>query len=402
MTMDINFSVGGAEGAPFAEHERIGAPRTIFRSDALGGWVVSSYEDVKNVISNAKLFSNEKTPLSEAFGPEAMLVDDTPRHHKVRNVWAKPASVSGVAGIAGDIERVFDEIFVPVAGRLHAGETVELVGIFEEFTSELITILMGIPSDRKQDFLLWNRVISDASVLPLDKNSPLFAKRAADKENVFAYLRTQVKDRRERLANGEELTDLISLMVAAEGRDGITEAIALDNLLNLLLGALDTSVRWMGNILMVLSRHPEILTAVRADRGLLLQTVEEVMRLESVVQLTMRIVRGDDVVVGGEHLKAGDFIYMLTGAANRDPEVFERAYEFDIYRKPKLHLGFGFGMHQCLGMNIARKEAIIMLNRLFDLVPSFEIAEHNYGETWMLWGPKSLKVRATGNGISHI
>jgi hypothetical protein len=53
-------------------------------------------------------------------------------------------------------------------------------------------------------------------------------------------------------------------------------------------------------------------------------------------------------------------------------------------------------------MNIARKEAIIMLNRLFDLVPSFEIAEHNYGETWMLWGPKSLKVRATGNGISHI
>ena len=329
-----------------------------------------------------------------------MLVDDTPRHHKVRNVWAKPTSMSGIAAMAGDIEMIVDTLVVPVAERLHAGDTINLVGVFEDLTSELITVLMDIPRARKYDFLKWNRVISDAAVIPLDDNNPIFPLRNEYKASVFDFLRTQVQDRRERLARGEEPQDLISLMVAANS-EGITESVVLDNLLNLLLGALDTSVRWMGNIFMVLDRHPQILAEIRADRSLIPQAIEEVMRVESVVQRNLRITRNENTEIGGQKLKAGDLVYMLTGAANRDPAAFDRPGEFDIRRKPKIHLGFGFGMHQCLGMNIARKEVVILLNRLFDLVPAFEIVASDYGPTWVLWGPLRLMVRATADNTSQ-
>ena len=131
-----------------------------------------------------------------------------------------------------------------------------------------------------------------------------------------------------------------------------------------------------------------------ADRSLLPQALEEVMRVESVVQLTLRIVRNDGIELGGQLLKAGDFVYAMPGAANRDPLVFERPGEFDIFRKPKLHLGFGFGMHQCLGMSIARKEALTFFNHLFDTLPNLGITECDYGPAWTLWGPNKLVVHS--------
>jgi cytochrome P450 len=84
----------------------------------------------------------------------------------------------------------------------------------------------------------------------------------------------------------------------------------------------------------------------------------------------------------------------MPAAANRDPQVFERSGEFDIARKPKLHLGFGFGMHQCLGMNIARKEVLTMVTHLLDDLPPLQIIECDYGLSWALWGPAKLVVRA--------
>ena len=392
--MNVNFSVMPPEGTPFAELERIRAKGPIFWSDSIYGWVASSYDDVKKVISDSAKFANEGTPMAQAFGAEAMLVIDTPLHHKIRAVWAKPASMSGVAAMAGDIEQVADNLVQPLAARLKAGEEVELVGLFEALVSEMITHLMDIPSRYKADLLDWNRVISDLAVVKLDESDPRFKQRLDAKTGVFALLRETVQDRRERLARGEEPRDLVSLMVGAEGNDGISQSIVLDNLLNLVLGALDTTVRWMGNVVVVLHRHPDVLAAIRADRSQLAQAVEEVLRLESPVQATMRIVKHDGIELAGQTLKAGEFVYAINAAANRDPNAFERPCEFDIYRKPKLNLSFGFGMHQCLGMNIARKEVQTIIGKLIDLLPPLDISEIDYGSSWSLWGPHKLVVRA--------
>lgn len=390
---DIDLTIRPEAGVPPAEHEQARARGAVNWSDTLNGWVVSAYDDVKKVLSDSANFSNENTPIAQAFAPEAMLVNDTPLHHKIRAVWAKPASVSAVASKADAIQEIVDGLLVPVASRLRQGETVDLVRVFEAFTGEVITALMDVSRDKSDQFQAWNRVISDNSVLVLEESDPRYAQREAAKEEIYTLLRAEIARRRPLIEAGEQADDLVSLMMAAEGHDGITPQIALGNLLNLFTGALDTTVRWLGNSVVALLGHPEVLAEVKQDRALLGQALEEVLRRESVVQLTLRIVK-NDMRFHDKALKAGDFIYALPGAANRDPDVFENPEAFDIHRKPKLQLGFGFGLHQCLGMNIARKEVSIFVGRMFDLLPEIEIVDCDYGATWSLWGPATLQVRA--------
>jgi cytochrome P450 len=200
--MDVDFSTMPSEGNPFAEQDRARSAGPIFWSDALHGWVVTNYVDVKNVISDPVNFCAENTPLAQAFGAEAMLVIDSPLHHKMRAVWAKPASLSGVAAIADDMDRVAGGLIQPLAPRIEAGEEIELVELFEAYVSEMITKLMDIPSHYKTNLLGWNRVISDLAVLALDESDPRFKQRLEAKEAVYALLHKAIADRRERFALG--------------------------------------------------------------------------------------------------------------------------------------------------------------------------------------------------------
>ena len=131
--MNVDFSTMPHEGTPFAEQDRARAAGPIFWSDSLHGWVVTAYQDVKKVISDSVNFSAENTPLAQAFGAEAMLVVDSPLHHKMRAVWAKPASLSGVAAMATEMDKVVDSLIrtscsAPEGGRSYrAGPPVRSV-----------------------------------------------------------------------------------------------------------------------------------------------------------------------------------------------------------------------------------------------------------------------------------
>jgi cytochrome P450 len=396
--MDFDFRPG--EGLPFAAHERIRARGEVFWSDTLCGWIVSSHSGVKTVLGDSETYASEGSPLAEAFSPQAMLVTDSPLHHTIRNVWAKAASIPGAKARGGAFREIVDRLIYPVAARLNAGETVELVGVFEDFTAEVITLLMGLSREYRRNFQKWNRAISDAAALALSKDDPRYVQRDEARKEVYEFLHGEVLKRQERFAKGEPPDDLIGMMVAAEGYEGITESIALDNLLNLFLGALDTTVKWLGNIVTVLHRYPRVWAEVKADRSLLPQAIEEVMRLETVVQVTTRLVRRNGVELAGQMLKASDVVYVLPGVANRDPAVVERPEVFDIRRGYKPHLGFGFGMHHCLGVNIARMEVLCFIERCFDILPKFKIVECDYGTSWSIWGPVSLQLRANDTGMS--
>lgn len=394
--MDIDLTVRSGAG-PSAEHERLRAQGGAVWSDALNGWLITSYDGVKQVLSDARSFTNEGTPVARSFAPEAMLVTDSPLHHKIRAVWAKATALPAASGMADPMQTMADDLLLHAAARLNAGETLDLVPLFEHFTSEVITLLMDIPRDRSGDFQRWNRTISDAALGTLEKSGTGDAGQVARAE-VYAFLAEEAEKRRARFAAGEQPGDMIALIVAAEGVGDITPSIALDNLVNLFLGALDTTVRWLGNCVVALHRLPDVAAQVRADRALLPRAIEEVMRLDTVIQLTQRIVRADGLVVDGQALQAGQNIYALPGAANRDPAVFANPHGFDLMRRAKLHMGFGFGMHQCLGMNIARQEAVTFIGRMLDLLPALEIAQCHYGPTWSLWGPQVLMVQAAAKG----
>ncbi len=391
--MDIDLTLQPGDGRPVTEFERLRSMGPIFRSDSLGGWLVFSYEDVRAVLSATSRFTSEGTPISHAFGREAMLVvDDTTRHHHMRAVWAKQVAARALDERAAQIERIVRRLLEPVAAAVRDGKSVDLVPVFQSFTGEVITWLMGLPAERIGDLLRWNRALSDTPVLDMAPDSPALARHLATRKEVLTFLHAALTDRTERLSAGEPPVDLVASVAAAVGSNGITPAIALDNLLNLFIGAVDTTVKWLGNIVTVLHRHPQALAEIRRDPGLLPKAAEEVMRFETAAQLLMRLVKSDGTVLAGRELEAGERIYVLPGAANRDPAVFDEPDRFDIHRRPVPHLGFGSGLHHCLGANIARKEVTTFVRALLEMIPDARLVEVDYGVSWALWGPVRLLI----------
>jgi cytochrome P450 len=161
--------------------------------------------------------------------------------------------------------------------------------------------------------------------------------------------------------------DLVSELVRAEIDGDVLADEEIYSFLMLLLPAgVETTYRSTGNLLHLLLTHPDQLEAVRADRSLLPQAIEEGLRMEPPLLLTSRLAIRDGEL-GGVPVKAGAFVTPMLGAANRDPRRYPEPDRFDIFRDPKQHISFGNGPHMCLGMHLARMETRIAIDALLDL-----------------------------------
>jgi cytochrome P450 len=263
---------------------------------------------------------------------------------------------------------------------------------FQEYVAQVIAWMFEVPQDCVADLKRWNRQFSDSPALGAPKESLEWARHMAAKAEVHDFLHAVMLDRRRRAAAGERLEDLVSLMVAAEGRNGVTPENAADNLMNFFLGALDTTVKWLGNMVVFLHQRDDVLQEVKRRREQLPAVMEEVMRLETVAQSLMRITRSD-TGLGGAELHAGDPVIVMLGAANRDPAVFDDPTSFRLDRGGAPNLGFGFGFHHCLGAATARQETRSFLEVLLEALPNLEVVRLEYGPSWAVWGPRSLEVR---------
>lgn len=292
---------------------------------------------------------------------------------------------AGEGTVEGNAARVLGE----VQSRLETGEAVDFIALFQRFLLEFISNSFSIPRDRLEPVARWSKMSADTPALGLEEGSPDQQRHLAAKQDVLDLIRDQVADRKERFRKGEQSEDLTSLMVAAEGRSGITEAMVRDNLFNFVLGALDTTEKWMGNIVITLCTDTRLRELLRADRSLIEPAINEIMRVNTVAQVIVRRVK-EDVALGSQQLKAGELVFVMLGAANRDPAEFENADAFDIHRPIKPNLGFGF--HHCLGINIARQEALSFINILLDTFPNLRIVVCDYGNSWALWGPRRLEL----------
>jgi cytochrome P450 len=327
-------------------------------------------------------------------------VTDSAVHGAVRALWAKPFSAPNVAARRSELERLATEILAPEAERIHSGETVDLVPLFEAFAGKVVLSLLSLTGATEKDFHRWYKLVLDSAAFSITPDSPLYSARTKAKAEIYAMLEGEVEDRLARLSSGDAGSDLVFLIAASEGRDGISRTVILDNLFNVFAGGADTTVRWMGNAVAILARHPDALAELRANPALLPQALEEVMRFRSVTRFAIRTVCDDGVELGGQPMRRGDTVYLLTSAANHDPAVFDQPERFDIHRKARPHLGFSHGMHKCIGINLARVEAQAFLGRFFAMMPEFEIVEVQHGDESVVRGPEKLIVRQASSGRS--
>lgn len=360
---------------------------------SLGGWTVKSYDLVRQALRDPQRFTSEGGAIAENLAGQAMLVTDSPVHDAVRGLWAKSFSGGTAAARRQELEVMADSLLEPALSELQRGVIVDLVPLFKEFAGKVVLDLLNFSRVSESDFRRWYELVLDSAAFSIPSDHPLYSERCQAKAEIYEVLRAEVADRRERLERGEEPTDLVSLIVGAEDCAGITGTVILDNLFNLFTGGADTTVRWMGNSVVTLYGDRPALEEVRANPLLLPQALEEVMRLKSVTRFAVRMVRTDGVELAGQPLSRGDTVYLLTSSANHDPTVFSNPERFDIHRKEKPHLGFGYGMHQCIGMNFARVEAQALIGRLITAAPELEIAEVEYGDDTVVRGPQHLGVR---------
>jgi cytochrome P450 len=211
-------------------------------------------------------------------------------------------------------------------------------------------------------------------------------------ESMAELFRSLIDDRR---ANPREdaLTRMITLEVDGET---LTEDELVASMMMIGNGAQETTAHLLSNGLLAVQENPEVASKLSADTGGLVETaVEEFLRYDSPVLSTGRLVTRD-VELGGQSLKAGDRVFAVLAAANRDPAVFDEPDEIRLDGRPNGHLAFSKGVHFCLGAPLARLEAQIAFAQLLERFPSLTLAESKESIPWtnsmVTRGPLRLPV----------
>lgn len=317
-------------------------------------FTVVSYAAVEQVMNDPTTFSSR--PLRELLANYGPLLSgmDPPGHAPYRKVLQKvfrPAVV----------QQWGDDIVAPVIDGLVEGFSAtgraELVEEFcRPFPFEVICRLLRLPAE---DIDVFYR-------LTMAQIATLNAGEASEK--LARYFTRLVRDR-----SAEPGDDLISAVATAEiDGEPIPHDVVISFLLQLMSAAGETTFRSMSVLLTGLLIHGEHLDAIRADRDLVPQAIEEALRWDGPVLTTPRSTTRD-VVLDGVPVPANSVLNVSLGAANRDPAVFSSPDEFDIFRDRHRHFGFAFGAHNCLGQQLARIEINRAMNALLDALPGLRL-----------------------------
>jgi cytochrome P450 len=315
-------------------------------------WAVFRYEDVSRVFRDPKHFSSEgyNETIGLVMGPTILGMMGTP-HREHRNLVAN-------AFKERSLQRWEPEFIAPVCHQLideviDEGHADLVRALTFEFPVRVIVRILGLPAEDLEMFKrLSMQLIGIAGNMETGFNASLALQE---------YFQAQIDARRSKPTD-----DVINDLVTAEvdGEKLTDEAIV--SFLRLLLPAgVETTYRSSGNLLYLLLTHPEQLAAVRRDRSLVPQAIEEGLRRETPLTNVARFATSD-VEMGGKVIPEGATVGVCMGSANHDETRWDNAEAFDIFRPPVPHISFAAGPHVCLGMHLARLETRVALNVVLD------------------------------------
>lgn len=384
---------------PYPAYRRLRAEYPLYWSRHWGVWVVSRYEDVVAILRDPARFSSsgrfntllELLPPDEAatlgpiarFGRGAFNVDP-PAHTGLRRVLRDAFGPAVIAGLRPRVEATVHALL----DRAEAGGSIDVVrDLALPLPVAIVCDLLGVDEDDREGFEGWAEAVLD--FLALGTTEPQRARRAAAAFQAMEVRFQGLLSSRRRTPRD----DLLSLMAVATGIGAIAPEDAPLLAAELMIAGHHTTKDLIANAVISLARVPEARARLRAEPGLWPSAVEEVLRFESSIQRGWRRVT-EDVILHGLRLRAGDLVFLMLGAANRDPAVFPDPDRFDPRRSPNRHLSFGYGIHLCIGAPLARLEAPIALEALNRRFPT--LAPSSAAIDWYpsihIRGPRTLPV----------
>jgi len=341
-------------------------------------WLLTGDRVIRKALLDFDRFTVEGTVVEDLFGADAFIsMDDRNRHNQLREVWADAFRPVALKTFRPTVAKIVDDLLDPVTEKLNDGEFVDLTdSVCRSLPTLVIALMMGVPQEMLADVVRWSDAMAGggASYLNDAAREAAIRDREEAKRGLADYLCQLI-----RLRRGDPGDDLISIMVKSDAAKALADAQLVQNLRQLLFAGNETSGRWLGHIFLTYAQYPDVQHELAGDRKLILAANEEVMRWQGVIGTLPRRLRGGPIDIGGIQLADGDHVTCLVGTANRDPASFENPDTFDIHRKPQPNLGFGVGLHNCLGAVLARMEAELAVNALLDRVAGFVVvAPHRY------------------------
>ena len=358
---------------PYPLYRRLRSEDPVHWDPFLHAWVVTSYADVVTVLLR---FSARATPTPEhlqavglsALTPVAqvmvrqMLFMDAPAHTRIRGLASQAFTPRRVERLRAHIQDIVDGLLdrVAPAGRM------DVIGDFANPLPAIVSAeMLGVPTSDHQQLKIWSADFAEA--LGAFQHDPERAvKILKATEEMIAYFQSAILEQRRHPHDG-----LIHAFMTAEiDGDRLTDDEVVANCIITMVGGQETTTNLIGNGILTLLRNPSELARVVGDATLIPSTVEELLRYESPSQQTTRIAP-EDLVLGGKHIRAGQAVIAVMGAANRDPERFPDPDRLDVARTDNRHLAFGWASHFCFGAPLARLEGQIafatILRRLANL-----------------------------------
>ncbi|MFI0400568.1 MAG: cytochrome P450 [Thiolinea sp.] len=340
-----------------------------------GSYFLTRYEDIQCVYKNPKLFSSDKQrEFQPKYGNSALyehhttslVFNDPPLHTRVRKLIAGALHPKALENLEPGLIQCVDSLLAKMQGKTQ-------VDLIEDYAMhipiEIIGNLLGIPHEERAPLRGWSLAILGALE---PKISPEVFKHGNQAVIEFLlYLEDLIA--RRRAEPGDPEKDVLTRLMQGEEGESLTHQELLHNCIFLLNAGHETTTNLIGNSLYALLEHPEQKQRLLEQPELIHSAVEEFLRFESSNQLGNRISTAE-TEIAGITLPAQTQITLCIGAANRDPERFSEPDKLDIQRTQNRHLAFGSGIHQCVGLNLARMEGRIAIRQFLKCYPNYRLA----------------------------
>lgn len=350
------------------------APVCEGRIKVLRAWLLSRYDDCTVMLKDPRFVRNRSTargggrrtpvplPKSVQLLAHSMIVEDEPAHHRLRSLVQKAFTSSALARIEPRIEALTHELL----DAIPKGRSVDLMPAYAlPIPVTVIKELVGVADADMPRFKDSMRVLSDGL-----SGWSIVRTMFWDLRQTVRFVRQMIEVKRRHPAD-DVLTGLIE---AEEAGSRLSEEELVSLVFLLIIAGYETTVHLITNGVAALLEHPEQLARLRADPTLMESAVEEILRYRGPVQSTKPGYATEDVTLHGVTIPKGATVFPLLGAANHDPRAFDAPERFDVARTPNKHLGFGRGIHFCLGAPLARMETRIALTALLERSPDLRLA----------------------------
>jgi cytochrome P450 len=393
LSFALNDGIYFSQPFPLFADLRRNAP--VFYSQSLGGWVVTRYSDVSEILHNHEDYSSkgrvlhlinqldddvrEKLPLLQMHFATGLAHSDAPEHKRLRGLLAQAFTPR----ISENMRPVTRQVVSQLLNQLD-GEVDLIADLFTPVPALVVGKLLGSAESDIPDLIRWAHAINGL----YEKGGRISAEKALHAEAMLEEMRIfvmRLTNARRELRDQGQLdphSDILSGLVNAElSGDSLTESELVSTAVTLFVAGHETTTHLLGNGFRALLATPGAFDEIKANADLIPQAVDEMARFDGSVPRSWRITKRE-MEIAGVMIPAGELVLPILASANRDESTFEDPDRFDLHRDARKHLAFGRGVHVCLGAPLARIEGQEIIKELVQRYPNITLAKKSEDLEW--------------------